>query len=206
MTNTQFKVVLLSVFMAQAVTVGLLWHQGQEAHIPVNTGNAEHEKILQTTLKELREMENSIKFMGMSSRMEADVIPAMPNPPPNFKDTAFLHEAVQKVLRAELQPYLISKTNPISLSADTKNETPKLAESEEMELVIDPNLRYISMETATNIVNQAVFRGVWVQDDNLNMAGLVQNLSESQRIELAEKIHGAINRQELRLEGGMPLF
>ncbi|MBI3358449.1 MAG: hypothetical protein HY037_02515 [Nitrospirae bacterium] len=206
MTNTQFKVVLLSVFMAQAMTVSLLWHWSQGTQPPVNTGPAEHEKIFRTMLKELNEMGNNIKSMDLSSRMEADVTHDVPNPPSNFKDTALLHEAVQKVLREELQPYLISKTNPIPLSTDTKNETPKLAASEEIKTVIDPNLRYRSMETATNVVNQAVSRGVWVEDDNLNIGGLVQNLSESQRIELAEKIHGAINRQELRLEGGMPLF
>ena len=50
------------------------------------------------------------------------------------------------------------------------------------------------------IISQAILDSVWTKGDTQAISTFLPNLADSQRIELLEQFHGAVNRQELELE------
>lgn len=54
------------------------------------------------------------------------------------------------------------------------------------------------------IVDRALAAGVWTDNDNNALLKLSPQMSEAQRVELLEKLFGAINRQQLKAVGALP--
>ena len=57
---------------------------------------------------------------------------------------------------------------------------------------------------ANAIVDRAVAAGIWTNNDNSSLLRLAPQLSQAQRVQLLEKIFGAINRQQMRPVGALP--
>lgn len=96
----------------------------------------------------------------------------------------------------------VGTSSPMSARrADTKPErlsgnTPPVTVGTE---VSNPEAFRQSNET----VERALSAGLWSQQDSRTLRQHMANISDAERIELLEKIYGAVNRQQLKLEGSL---
>lgn len=112
-------------------------------------------------------------------------------------DEQLLRESIRTILKDELQTYL----------HQTREEKPRLAASGGG-ATVRPRPRIEASpqvaQQAHAIVDRALAAGVWTDTDNNALLKLAPQLSEAQRVELLEKIFGAINRQQLKATGSLP--
>ncbi len=108
-----------------------------------------------------------------------------------------LRQAVDSVLKQELAPYLAKL-------AEAKNTLPQ-GNFQPTEGSRRPSAASIQAAQQSNIVvDQAIASGVWTNDDSSALLRNASKLSEAQRVELLEKIFGAINSQQLKPVGSLP--
>lgn len=109
-------------------------------------------------------------------------------------DTDSLRASVRSVLQEELRTYVRQASGGVSAQ-----------EAEAARIAQDPKGNAEALMQSNAVIDQAVSRRTWTMEDSAALLPNVAKLSESQRIELAQKFHGALNRQELKLMSPPPL-
>ena len=135
------------------------------------------------------------KFPPMSDQVTT--LAAMKPP-----DEQLIRESIRTILREELQSYVEQQQK---LPARPGNARPSTTETE---AAPGPRPRAPASpqvtQQAMSIVDRALGTGVWTDADNNALLKLAPQLSEAQRVELLEKIFGAMNRQQLKATGSLP--
>jgi hypothetical protein len=131
------------------------------------------------------------------------IVPAVPVDPASamgamkLPDEQMLRESIQEVLRQELRTYAAApargeKTRNSQAGRETALDRPL------------PEAGPQVMAQANAIVDRAVSAGAWTNNDNSALLQLAGQLSQAQRVQILEKIFGAINRQQMRPVGALP--
>lgn len=108
-----------------------------------------------------------------------------------------LRQAVDSVLKQELAPYvaqLSGEKSGLPQDAGQAAGYPRRPSAASIQ----------AAQQSNSVVDQAIASGVWTNDDSAALLRAEPRLSEAQRVELLEKIFGAINRQELKPVGSLP--
>ncbi len=116
-------------------------------------------------------------------------------------DEQLLRESIQAILKDEIQTYLrqVGEEKPRSATA---NAATAVAPALRPRPRVDANPR-VALESHA-LVDRALAAGVWTDNDNNSLLKLSPRMSETQRVELLEKLFGAINRQQLKALGALP--
>lgn len=109
-------------------------------------------------------------------------------------DTDSLRVSVRSVLQDELRAFVQQASGGITVR-----------EAEAARIAQDPKGNAEAFAQSNTVIDQALSRRSWSNEDTAALLPNVAKLSEAQRIELTQKFHGALNRQELRLMGPPPL-
>lgn len=109
-------------------------------------------------------------------------------------DAESLRTSVRSVLQEELRAYV----QQVSGGASPR-------EAEAARIAQDPKGNAEAFAQSNTVIDQAVSRRTWTMEDNAALLPNIAKLNESQRNELTQKFHGALNRQELKLMGPPPL-
>lgn len=109
-------------------------------------------------------------------------------------DTDSLRASVRSVLQEELRAYVRQVSGGVSAQ-----------EAEAARIAQDPKGNVEAFMQSNTVIDQAVSRRTWTMEDSAALLPNIAKLSESQRLELTQKFHGALNRQELKLMGPPPL-
>ncbi len=124
-------------------------------------------------------------------------------------DEQLIRESIRNILKDELQTYVeqLQQQQQQLLKLQSRQEKPRSTVTG-AEAAIAPRPRppanpQVAQETMA-IVDHALAVGVWTDADNNALLKLSPQLSEAQRVELLEKIFGAINRQQLKAVGSLP--
>lgn len=117
--------------------------------------------------------------------------------PPNEE---LLRESIQTILKDEIQAYLrqVREEKPRSDTATASTATP--AARPRPRAKVNPQ---VALESHA-IVDRALAAGVWTDNDNNALLRLSPQMSEAQRVELLEKLFGAINQKQLKAMGALP--
>ena len=124
-------------------------------------------------------------------------------------DEQLIRESIRNILKDELQTYVeqLQQQQQQLQKLQTRQEKPRVAASGGDNTVAartrPPASPQVAQETMA-IVDRALASGVWTDADNNALLKLTPQLSEAQRVELLEKIFGAINRQQLKAVGSLP--
>lgn len=124
-------------------------------------------------------------------------------------DEQLIRESIRNILKDELQAYVeqLQQQQQQLQKLQTRQEKPRVAASGGGDTVTPrsrpPANPEVVQETMA-IVDRALASGVWTDADNNALLKLTPQLSEAQRVELLEKIFGAINRQQLKAVGSLP--
>ena len=116
-------------------------------------------------------------------------------------DEQLLRESIQTILKDEIQTYLhqVREEKPRTATANTAASiAPAVRPRPRVEA--SPQ---VALESHA-IVDRALAAGVWTDNDNNALLKLSPQMSEAQRVELLEKLFGAINRQQLKAVGALP--
>ena len=126
-------------------------------------------------------------------------------------DEQLIRESIRNILKDELQTYVEQlqqqqQQQQQLQKLQTRQEKPRVASGSSE--TIAPRTRapanpQVAQESMA-IVDRALASGVWTDTDNNALLKLASQLSEAQRVELLEKIFGAINRQQLKAVGSLP--
>ena len=109
-------------------------------------------------------------------------------------DADSLRASVRSVLQEELRAYVHQANGGVSAR-----------EAEAARIAQDPKGNVEAFAQSTSVIDQAMSRRTWTPEDSAALLTNVAKLSEAQRMELTQKFHGALNRQELKLMGPPPL-
>ena len=112
-------------------------------------------------------------------------------------DEQMLRESIREILRQELR----ALAPPAA-----RGEKARVAQAPR-ETAMDAPLPEAGPQVvaqANAIVDRAVAAGIWTNNDNSGLLRLAPQLSQAQRVQLLEKIFGAINRQQMRPVGALP--
>lgn len=109
-------------------------------------------------------------------------------------DTDSLRASVRSVLQEELRAYVRQVSGGVSAQ-----------EAEAARIAQDQKGNVEAFMQSNTVIDQAVSRRTWTMEDSAALLPNIAKLSESQRLELTQKFHGALNRQELKLMGPPPL-
>jgi hypothetical protein len=109
-------------------------------------------------------------------------------------DQSMLQDTLREIVADELD-----KVSP-ALSAEYGNLTPGTAYVGKTTQMA-PEQAYAQ---SAAIIQEAIQYGEWDGERSAQMAPLVNNLSQAQRIELLEQYHGALNRGEIKMTGIVP--
>ena len=112
----------------------------------------------------------------------------------NLPDTDKFREAVQTVLKQELQAYLQKMLDRPDRGSKEPSEHAAENSAENLQAV----------QQANEIIDVALAKKAWTEQDNLKLLRYSFKLTSAQRAQLAQKVYGAINRRELRLTGNVP--
>ncbi len=124
-------------------------------------------------------------------------------------DEQLIRESIRNILKDELQTYVeqLQQQQQQLQKLQARPEKPRLAGTS-VEAAATPRSRPPAnpqvAQQAMAIVDRALATGVWSDMDNNALLKLSPQLSEAQRVELLEKIFGAINRQQLKAVGSLP--
>ena len=115
-------------------------------------------------------------------------------------DEQLLRESIQAILKDEMQTYLrqVREEKPRTTTANAATAVAP---------AVRPRPREANPRIAREshaIVDRALAAGVWTDNDNNALLKLSPYMSEAQRVELLEKLFGAINRQQLKALGALP--
>ena len=120
-------------------------------------------------------------------------------------DEQLIRESIRNILKDELQAYVEQLQQQQKLQ--TRQEKPRGVASGGGDTVTPRSRPPASPQVAQEamaIVDRALTSGVWTDTDNNALLKLAPQLSETQRVELLEKIFGAIDRQQLKAVGSLP--
>ena len=117
-------------------------------------------------------------------------------------DEQLIRESMRTILREELQAYVEQQQKLPAHPGKARPTTADAAEagSPRSRTPVNPQVTRQAMA----IVDRALGTGVWTDADNNALLKLAPQLSEAQRVELLEKIFGAMNRQQLKATGSLP--
>lgn len=113
-------------------------------------------------------------------------------------DQPLMRESIRSLLKEELQPYVEQ------LQQKTSSRPPAGAAGNAVAARPHTPANPQAGQQSLAIVDRALATGVWTDADNNALLKLTPHLAETQRIELLEKIFGAINRQQLKATGSLP--
>lgn len=117
--------------------------------------------------------------------------------PPNEE---LLRESIQTILKDEIQAYLRQVREEKSRSDTATASTATPAARPRLRAKVNPQ---VTLESHA-IVDRALAAGVWTDNDNNALLRLSPQMSEAQRVELLEKLFGAINQKQLKAVGALP--
>lgn len=131
---------------------------------------------------------------GTSDATGANTGQSIPVTAIRLPDADSLRASVRSVLQEELRAYVHQANGGVSAR-----------EAEAARIAQDPKGNVEAFAQSTSVIDQAVSRRTWTPEDSAALLTSVAKLSEAQRMELTQKFHGALNRQELKLMGPPPL-
>jgi hypothetical protein len=108
-----------------------------------------------------------------------------------------LQQQIRSVIRSELTTF--SATLKANRSTVMDPPRPTLLTAEQQR---EQQNQFAQSEA---VLDTALSLGVWTERDTRNLIPHLSSLSGAQRLQLLEKFHGAVNRQELKLEDVPPL-
>lgn len=106
-------------------------------------------------------------------------------------DSDMLRASIEQILKDELGRYLanVGGATNVSAAPAQREDAPGNADA---------------FRQAQAVVDQAVARGTWGDQDSTALMQQAGHLNSKQRTELMEKLYGALNRQELKSTGMVP--
>lgn len=124
----------------------------------------------------------------------AAISPVVVVSPPDEKA---LRAIIQTVLEQELAPYARQV-------ATTPEASQKLVPANPPGVKENSPENIQALNEATNIVQGAMARGMWTNEDNMALLSMASGLTPDQRYRIMDEIGSAINRQELKIEAPPP--
>jgi hypothetical protein len=112
-------------------------------------------------------------------------------------DEKALRQIIQAVLEQELAPYARQLVAAPEASKKMVPAGPPSVKENSPE-----NIQ--ALNAASNIVQGAMARGAWTNEDNMALFSMASGLTPDQRYRIMDGIGGAINRQELKIEAPPP--
>lgn len=141
-------------------------------------------------------------YVYMPAAGSSETIAGTPTSPvtvTQFPTESALRETAKAVLKQELDPYLRQLAAAPEASIKHKAapvDFPHVKENS------PENLQ--AAQQANSIIDLALAKKVWTEQDSLALLRYVFNLTSAQRAQLAQKLYGPINRQELQVTGSIP--
>jgi hypothetical protein len=123
-----------------------------------------------------------------------------------FPDEELLRESVRAVIKQELDAYLAgreqSQDRAVAAAGASKRPaaSPARTAAQRPDRPRDPQ----AVEASRAIVDRALAAGIWTDADSSALLAYKFQLNEAERVELLEKIFGAINSQRLKPVGSLP--
>lgn len=106
-------------------------------------------------------------------------------------DSDMLRASVSQILKEELGRYLAKAGGTLSAN---------VAPAQREDFAGDAD----AFRQAQLVIDQALSRGTWGDQDSAALMQQAGRLNSKQRIELMEKLYGALNRQEIKSTGMVP--
>jgi hypothetical protein len=185
MMRMQRELVIAVAIVVLSQWIGLVWLAGQSSPRPA-VGNSES---MERALTEMRS-----QLLRIETLQATKVATVNPEANTVTMDQSILQNTLREIVADEL-----NRISP-SLSAEYTN-TPRgtayVGETTHME----PEQAY---SRSSAIIAEAIQVGEWDARHTAEMAPLVNNLTQEQRIELLEQYHGALNRGEIKMTGLVP--
>lgn len=112
-------------------------------------------------------------------------------------DEQALRKIIQVVLEQELAPYARQLVAAPEASKKMVPAGPPSVKENSPE-------NNQALNAASNIVQGAMARGAWTNEDNMALLSMASGLTPDQRYRIMDEIGDAINRQELKIEAPPP--
>lgn len=112
-------------------------------------------------------------------------------------DENTFRETVRSILKQELSTYL----DQLAIASE---KSQKIIASQSQYIVENSTTNVQAWNESTNIVDGSLAQGVWTKENSMALIQYADQLTPSQRIKIMEKIAGAVNRQELKIEDFPP--
>ncbi len=115
-----------------------------------------------------------------------------------------LRESLRAIVRQELENFRMEARNAqtTGVVALPANPVP-VAKTETTAPKVAPGSR-AAADASRAIVDRALASGIWTDSDNAEILKYAPRLSEAQRVEILDRIFGAINSQQLKTAGSLP--
>jgi hypothetical protein len=122
-----------------------------------------------------------------------------------FPDEELLRESVRAVIKQELDAYLAEReqARDQALAEAGGPKRPAASPARAAARAARPRDPQ-ALDASRAIVDQALAAGIWTDADSSALLAYKFKLTEPERVELLEKIFGAINSQRLKPVGSLP--
>lgn len=165
--------------------LGLIWLAAQTTPQPVTDNSKRTERALAEMRSQLSRIETLQVAKVATVNPEANTV---------TMDQSILRDTLREIVADEL-----NRISP-SLSAEYTN-TPRGTAYVGKTTYMEPEQAFAQ---SSAIIEEAIQYGEWDAKHTAEMAPLVNNLTQEQRIQLLEQYHAALNRGEIKMTGLVP--
>ncbi len=183
--RVQKELVIAVAVIILSQWVGLVWLAGQSSPQSVANDNKSLERAVADMRAQLKRIETLQVARVATVNPEANTV---------TMDQTILQDTLREIVADEL-----SRISP-SLSAEYTN-TPRGTAYVGKTTYMEPEQAF---SRSSAIIQEAIQYGEWDAKHTAEMAPLVNNLSQEQRIQLLEQYHAALNRGEIKMTGLVP--